>query len=300
MSTEPPARRPAGPGAGPVLDRPGILWTKPSPAGGRDHPESDPGCRWDQAGGTVRGRGRAAGTVGAAGGSDPGCRWDRAGGFGVGKGRHRHCDDHSSRVLGWRPCQRCPGTVAPAAPASRGDDRSHPPGLTPQALLRAVIETSDDAIFTVAALGEIAHAGAPPRSACSGCPAGRRDRPAARQSCSLRTSVPRSAAMMAAGRRRRTRHPLRDRGAPPRRHAGADLAVGMPGRPTGHSCRLPPWSWPGTSPNSAWPRPPWPRSRCDSRRARPWPTSGSWLWDVRTGTVQWSTEFHRIHDLDPL
>lgn len=27
---------------------------------------------------------------------------------------------------------------------------------------------------------------------------------------------------------------------------------------------------------------------------------GSWLWDVRTGTVQWSTEFHRIHGLDPL
>ncbi len=26
---------------------------------------------------------------------------------------------------------------------------------------------------------------------------------------------------------------------------------------------------------------------------------GSWLWDVRTGTVQWSLEFHRIHDLDP-
>ena len=27
---------------------------------------------------------------------------------------------------------------------------------------------------------------------------------------------------------------------------------------------------------------------------------GSWLWDVRTGAVQWSTEFHRIHDVDPL
>ncbi|HEX3981167.1 MAG TPA: PAS domain S-box protein, partial [Acidimicrobiales bacterium] len=26
---------------------------------------------------------------------------------------------------------------------------------------------------------------------------------------------------------------------------------------------------------------------------------GSWLWDVRTGTVQWSTEFHRIHGVDP-
>jgi PAS domain S-box-containing protein len=27
---------------------------------------------------------------------------------------------------------------------------------------------------------------------------------------------------------------------------------------------------------------------------------GSWLWDVRTGTVQWSGEFHRIHGVDPL
>jgi PAS domain S-box-containing protein len=27
---------------------------------------------------------------------------------------------------------------------------------------------------------------------------------------------------------------------------------------------------------------------------------GSWLWDVRTGAVQWSAEFHRIHGLDPL
>jgi len=27
---------------------------------------------------------------------------------------------------------------------------------------------------------------------------------------------------------------------------------------------------------------------------------GSWLWDVRTGTVQWSDELHRIHGLDPL
>lgn len=27
---------------------------------------------------------------------------------------------------------------------------------------------------------------------------------------------------------------------------------------------------------------------------------GSWLWDVRTGTVQWSPEFHRIHGIDPL
>lgn len=26
---------------------------------------------------------------------------------------------------------------------------------------------------------------------------------------------------------------------------------------------------------------------------------GSWLWDVRTGAVQWSGEFHRIHGLDP-
>ncbi len=26
---------------------------------------------------------------------------------------------------------------------------------------------------------------------------------------------------------------------------------------------------------------------------------GSWLWDIRTGTVQWSTEFHRIHAVDP-
>ncbi|HUE06084.1 MAG TPA: PAS domain S-box protein [Acidimicrobiales bacterium] len=27
---------------------------------------------------------------------------------------------------------------------------------------------------------------------------------------------------------------------------------------------------------------------------------GSWLWDLRTGAVQWSLEFHRMHDLDPL
>jgi PAS domain S-box-containing protein len=27
---------------------------------------------------------------------------------------------------------------------------------------------------------------------------------------------------------------------------------------------------------------------------------GSWLWDVRTGAVQWSAEFHRIHEIDPL
>lgn len=27
---------------------------------------------------------------------------------------------------------------------------------------------------------------------------------------------------------------------------------------------------------------------------------GSWLWDVRSGTVQWSHECHRIHGVDPL
>jgi PAS domain S-box-containing protein len=27
---------------------------------------------------------------------------------------------------------------------------------------------------------------------------------------------------------------------------------------------------------------------------------GRWLWDVPTGTVQWSAEFHRIHGVDPL
>lgn len=27
---------------------------------------------------------------------------------------------------------------------------------------------------------------------------------------------------------------------------------------------------------------------------------GSWLWDRRTGAVQWSVEFHRLHGLDPL
>lgn len=27
---------------------------------------------------------------------------------------------------------------------------------------------------------------------------------------------------------------------------------------------------------------------------------GSWLWDLRTGTVQWSDEFHRIHGVAPL
>lgn len=27
---------------------------------------------------------------------------------------------------------------------------------------------------------------------------------------------------------------------------------------------------------------------------------GSWLWDVRTGVVQWSDEFHRLHGIDPL
>jgi PAS domain S-box-containing protein len=28
--------------------------------------------------------------------------------------------------------------------------------------------------------------------------------------------------------------------------------------------------------------------------------AGRWLWDLRTGAVQWSTEFHRIHGVDPL
>jgi PAS domain S-box-containing protein len=27
---------------------------------------------------------------------------------------------------------------------------------------------------------------------------------------------------------------------------------------------------------------------------------GSWLWDLRTGTTQWSSEFHRMHGVDPL
>jgi PAS domain S-box-containing protein len=27
---------------------------------------------------------------------------------------------------------------------------------------------------------------------------------------------------------------------------------------------------------------------------------GRWLWDIPTGTVQWSEEFHRIHGVDPL
>lgn len=27
---------------------------------------------------------------------------------------------------------------------------------------------------------------------------------------------------------------------------------------------------------------------------------GSWLWDLRTGAVQWSTEFHRMHGVEPL
>jgi PAS domain S-box-containing protein len=27
---------------------------------------------------------------------------------------------------------------------------------------------------------------------------------------------------------------------------------------------------------------------------------GSWLWDLRTDAVQWSTEFHRIHGIDPV
>jgi PAS domain S-box-containing protein len=27
---------------------------------------------------------------------------------------------------------------------------------------------------------------------------------------------------------------------------------------------------------------------------------GGWLWDVRTGAVQWSDEAHRIHGVDPL
>jgi PAS domain S-box-containing protein len=27
---------------------------------------------------------------------------------------------------------------------------------------------------------------------------------------------------------------------------------------------------------------------------------GSWLWDLRTGAVQWSAEFHRMHGVDPL
>jgi PAS domain S-box-containing protein len=27
---------------------------------------------------------------------------------------------------------------------------------------------------------------------------------------------------------------------------------------------------------------------------------GSWLWDLRTGSMQWSTEYYRIHGVDPL
>lgn len=28
--------------------------------------------------------------------------------------------------------------------------------------------------------------------------------------------------------------------------------------------------------------------------------AGSWLWDLRSDALQWSPEFHRIHDIDPL
>ena len=44
----------------------------------------------------------------------------------------------------------------------------------------------------------------------------------------------------------------------------------------------------------------WPRWSPASKRARALAHVGSWLWDVRTGTVQWSGEFHRIHGFDPL
>ena len=44
----------------------------------------------------------------------------------------------------------------------------------------------------------------------------------------------------------------------------------------------------------------WPRPRRGCRRARPLAHVGRWLWDVATGTVQWSDEFHRIHGVDPL
>ena len=54
------------------------------------------------------------------------------------------------------------------------------------------------------------------------------------------------------------------------------------------------------SPNNDWPRPRWPRSRRRLEEGEALAHVGSWLWDVRTGAVQWSTEFHRIHGVDPL
>ena len=53
------------------------------------------------------------------------------------------------------------------------------------------------------------------------------------------------------------------------------LAVAVPGRPTPSAICRRRWSWPGTSPSNGWPRPPWPRSRCGWRRARPWPMSAA-------------------------
>lgn len=40
------------------------------------------------------------------------------------------------------------------------------------------------------------------------------------------------------------------------------------------------------------------QARLDESEARA--HIGSWLWDRRTGAVQWSAEFHRLHDVDPI
>ncbi len=42
------------------------------------------------------------------------------------------------------------------------------------------------------------------------------------------------------------------------------------------------------------------RSRRRVRESEAMANVGSWLWDLRTGAVQWSDEFHRIHGVDPL
>ena len=57
---------------------------------------------------------------------------------------------------------------------------------------------------------------------------------------------------------------------------------------------------PVTSPSNASPRRPWRRPKPACARARALAHVGRWLWDIGSGTVQWSDELHRIHDVDPV
>ncbi len=173
-----------------------------------------------------------------------------------------------------------------------------PPGLTPEALLRAVIETSDDAIFTVDALGEIATWGATAER-LFGCSAGGVvGHPLFRLFAPhLGDEVAAMMARVAAGERvtHFETEVLRPDGMP----VPISLSVCPVGPGDGDQ-------QPSVAVVVA-------RDVTEQRLAQAALAEvevrleegealahvGSWLWDVRTGTVQWSTEFYRIHDLDP-